>query len=124
MTSRLLALACLLVVTCSAETTRHRAVSLSMLPTLRVGQEYVCDWARDGFDKLTKGDIVVYRSQSGALICHRVFKRMGDAWWPRGDNNPLPDREYVTRENFRARVVEILPTAQPDAGFAKGRNHE
>jgi signal peptidase I len=63
------------------------------------------------FVNLRQGDIVIYRSVSGAPIIHRLYEQHGSRWLVLGDNNGGIDHEAVTSENFLGRVCAIFYTS-------------
>jgi signal peptidase I len=81
----------------------------SMKPTL--DESSVVTVEKVGFGQLRQGDIVIYRSVSGAPIVHRLFEQQGQRWLVLGDNNGTIDREAVTEGNLIGRVCAIFYTA-------------
>ncbi|RLG92057.1 MAG: signal peptidase I [Candidatus Hecatellales archaeon] len=90
----------------------------SMLPTLHHGDIVILksvsvdELIRDF--KEGKKDIIVYRSNSGRPIIHRIHSLKYDkngnflGFIVQGDNNPLPDPEIVTPQKIIGKVVGIL----------------
>ncbi|ATC64071.1 signal peptidase I [Nibricoccus aquaticus] len=81
----------------------------SMKPTL--DESSVVTVEKVPFSALRQGDIVIYRSASGAPVIHRLYEQSGDAWLVLGDNNPAIDREAVRPANLLGRVCAIFYTA-------------
>jgi signal peptidase I len=75
---------------------------------------------KEPFENVTVRDIVLYVSETGQMIVHRVMeKRKDGSLWTLGDNNHRPDREYVTKKNYIGKVCSVvyyrgtaLPTGQ------------
>ena len=63
------------------------------------------------WEKLHKGDIVVYRNSSGIAVIHRLYELHADLWYVLGDNNASVDREMVSGGNLIGRVCAIFYTA-------------
>lgn len=81
----------------------------SMKPTL--DESSVVTVEKVSFQELRRGDIIIYRSASGAPVIHRLYEQSGDSWLVLGDNNAAIDREAVTGRNFLGRVCAIFYTA-------------
>jgi signal peptidase I len=81
----------------------------SMKPTL--DESSVVAVEKVPFAQLRQGDIVIYRSGSGAPIIHRLYEQHGNRWLVLGDNNGSIDREAVTEANFVGRVCAIFYTS-------------
>lgn len=81
----------------------------SMKPTL--DESSVVTVEKIGFAELRRGDIVIYRSVTGAPVIHRLYQQSGDRWLVLGDNNPAIDREAVCSANLLGRVCAIFYTA-------------
>lgn len=81
----------------------------SMKPTL--DESSVVTVEKVAFSQLRRGDIVIYRSISGAPVIHRLYEQSGDSWIVLGDNNPAIDRESVRAANLLGRVCAIFYTA-------------
>jgi len=64
------------------------------------------------FGELEAGDLVVYRSRTGAPIIHRLYKRTGEQWLVLGDALGSIDPETVTAENYTARVAALFYTSR------------
>ena len=83
-------------------------ISESMLPTYKVGDiAYVLKIK--SFDNIKVGDVVEYVSDNNYLISHRVISISDKGLMVKGDNNKKADKEYVTKENFRGKVVFRIP---------------
>ena len=85
------------------------APSGSMLPTL--DETSIVTVEKVSVDRLSRGDIVVYRNASGEAVIHRLYERHDDCWFVLGDNNASIDRETVSAGNFLGRVCAIFYTA-------------
>jgi len=81
----------------------------SMKPTL--DESSVVTVEKISFSELRRGDIVIYRSASGAPVIHRLYEQSGDSWLVLGDNNPAIDREAVRAGNLLGRVCAIFYTS-------------
>jgi signal peptidase I len=66
------------------------------------------------YDELKLGDVVTYYdSELKINVVHRLVERRGDKFWSRGDHNPSMDKIYVTRENYRRRLVGVIYMDRP-----------
>jgi signal peptidase I len=81
----------------------------SMKPTL--DESSVVTVEKIPFSELRRGDIVIYRSSSGAPVIHRLYDQSGDSWLVLGDNNSSIDREAVRAGNLLGRVCAIFYTS-------------
>jgi len=64
---------------------------------------------KEPFENITVRDIVLYVSEEGRMIVHRVMeKRKDGSLWTLGDNNHRPDREYVTKKNYVGKVCSVV----------------
>jgi hypothetical protein len=85
----------------------------SMLPVLPEFSVQRVDTSPEAFNRIQLGSIVVFRDPSSPTgrTCHYVFEKRGPGvWWPRGANkrtNRLPDRVYVTRDNFVGLLLDV-----------------
>ena len=86
----------------------------SMKPTL--DENSVVAVEAVAFDQLRTGDIVIYRSLSGAPIVHRLYEKVHGCWFVLGDNNARVDREAVTEANLLGRVCAIFYTSSGSRG--------
>ena len=64
--------------------------------------------AVDGFSGIAVGDVVVYRSEQGSLVVHRVVAREGDTLTTQGDANDSPDAP-LNLSQVLAVVVAVVP---------------
>lgn len=57
-------------------------------------------------------DIIAYEADDGMLISHRAvgYDSGRDAWIMKGDANPIPDNEPVSKSRMRYRIVAIIYT--------------
>jgi signal peptidase I len=122
MTSRLLALTCLLVVTCSAEVRTITVLDTgSMKPVLRGGERLEVvhvPWA-----SLRVGMVVVFQpTWRDGWVVHRIVGHEGKRWITKGDNVLWRDPGYLIEDRYVG-CVEVdrrsQLTERPDAGFAK-----
>lgn len=59
------------------------------------------------------GDVVMYQTKSGNRpVLHRVVDAAGNTYRTRGDANPRPDRNPVTRDAVRGVAVRVLKTSR------------
>ena len=65
----------------------------SMEPTI-MPEEYVLSHTTS-FDKVDVGDIIIYKSETGRFIIHRVISKFEDYLICKGDNNPIEDSEKI-----------------------------
>ena len=64
---------------------------------------------KEPFENITVRDIVLYVSEKGSMVVHRVMeKRKDGSLWTLGDNNSRPDREYVTAKNYIGKVCSVV----------------
>lgn len=58
------------------------------------------------FEKLKEQDVIVFQS-GDILVIHRVIKINEDgSLQTQGDNNDDPDKEFVTKENYQAKMIK------------------
>lgn len=76
----------------------------SMLPLIRGGTDYVTLAALP--DKLSVGDIILYRRKNGQAVLHRLIKKRGDRFYFCGDHQRVAE-SGITRDMMTARVVKI-----------------
>jgi hypothetical protein len=71
------------------------------------------------FEELRLGDVVTFTHPKLQVdVAHRIVEKRGDSFWTRGDHNSSMDNIYVTRENFRRRLVGVIylkPETNPSA---------
>ena len=64
---------------------------------------------KEPFENISVRDIVLYMSEKGQLIVHRVMeKRKDGSLWTLGDNNHRPDNEYVTSKKYVGKVCSVV----------------
>jgi hypothetical protein len=108
-----LLLALLLPITGFCDVLTMTPMGPSMLPVLPEFSVQRVDTSPEAFNRIQLGSIVVFRDPSSPTgrTCHYVFEKRGPGvWWPRGANkrtNRLPDRVYVTRENFVGLLLDV-----------------
>jgi signal peptidase len=79
----------------------------SMRPAMRTGDIVV--FVRP--HTLRVGDVVVYESGGSSRVIHRVHSVDGtDTVRTRGDANSVADREPLSAEFVRGRIVAVVPT--------------
>lgn len=106
-------LALLLPITAFCGVERQICRGPSMLPVLPEFSVQRVDTSPEAFDRITIGSIVVFRDPSSPTgrTSHAVFRKMGkNTWWTHGVNKRvcrLPDRVYVTRENFVGLLLDV-----------------
>ncbi len=66
------------------------------------------------WEDLEAGQVVAYKSSTGVVIVHRLIHSYGESWLIQGDNNPVPDSEYVTRQNLVGVIYGSLPSSALD----------
>ena len=80
------------------------------------------------YDTVKTEDIIVYKTEDGKYICHRVTRITEEGLITKGDNNRVADDHVVTSANFIGKVTgftNLLPeflafAAAPNfAGFIK-----
>jgi len=78
----------------------------SMQPHIPAGEGVVawCMIERCDFRLLSKGDLVVFRTEDGNVV-HQLANLTSAGWTASGLNNPSYDFTKVTNSNFVGRVV-------------------
>lgn len=85
----------------------------SMLPVLPEFSVQRVDTSPQAFNRIQLGSVVVFRDPSSpsGRTSHYVFEqRKPGVFWTRGYNRKvcrLPDRVYVTRENFVGLLLDV-----------------
>lgn len=69
----------------------------SMEPTIKQGDTII--FKKTSYNSLEVGDIIVYKSNTGRYIIHRIVEITEDGLILKGDNNPTIDSEIV-KENM------------------------
>lgn len=69
-------------------------------------------------EKLKMGDVVVYYSESGALLLGRINGKAGDAFMVQGDSVAVPYSERLTADNVLGRIAFQLPMFGRVSSFA------
>ena len=77
-----------------------------MEPTIHA-DEYVL-FHQATFDTVDVGDIVIYRSESGRFIIHRIIEKNNEYLICKGDNNPVADSENIYPEMVRGKYIKTL----------------
>lgn len=62
-------------------------------------------------ERYGSGDVVAYRTKSGATILHRIIRRVGDGYVLQGDHNSWVDPYLPTREEMLGRLQRRIPKA-------------
>lgn len=78
----------------------------SMEPYIMAG-DYVL-FKETTFSECGYNDVIVYRSESGMYIIHRIEEVHDGYFIVKGDNNVLPDDEHVTPEKVYAKYVTTI----------------
>ncbi len=93
--------------------TLYPAVGTSMEPTIAEGDSVAV--IPIGTDRMSVGDIIVYRSPLPALngeyplVAHRIVEIRGDIIHTRGDNRTAIDPFDVTPDHIQGKVMFIIP---------------
>jgi len=90
---------------------------ISMHPTIENGDLIIIDWTR--FENLKVGDIIVFkRPLLNDKVVHRIIEVKtvnGErVFVTKGDNNQIPDPNYVKSDNYIGRYIGVRI---PYAGF-------
>lgn len=89
---------------------RFTIVSPSMEPVVSVGSVIWVD-TKYSFDKLSEGDIIVYKSDISTKgtknVVHRVFKKTDSYILCKGDKNDFVDKILITKKNYIGKVETI-----------------
>ena len=81
----------------------------SMEPTINAG-DYVLFKATT-FEEVNVDDIIIYRSNTGRFIIHRIIEKTNEYIICQGDNNPIADSENIYPDMVRGiyiNKVEVL----------------
>ncbi len=78
----------------------------SMEPTIKAG-DYVM-FKSTSFEEVIEKDIIVYRSESGRFIIHRVIEKNNEYIICKGDNNPVADEEHITSDMIIGKYVKTV----------------
>jgi len=78
----------------------------SMEPTIHA-DDYVL-FHEANFDNVGVGDIIIYRSNSGRFIIHRIIEKTNDYIICQGDNNPIPDSENIYPDMIRGKYIKTI----------------
>lgn len=76
----------------------------SMLPNIKSGSRVYTDNSVK-LNELRSGDIVVFQAE-GNFVVHRFYRKYS-AFYTKGDNNPLKDRNYINEKTLVGKVVKI-----------------
>lgn len=99
-------------------TVRIRPIGNSMLPLIHAGRDTVCLF-KAAPEKLTVGDLVLYRRKYGALVLHRIILKKNGQFYLSGDNNfeiegPLSPEQIIgvateiTRAGRKIKTTDFL----------------
>ena len=81
----------------------------SMLPLYKDCTLIVLE--RRPLDSLKPGMTIVYKSAEGGPVAHALVERTQDGWVAQGLNNPEPDAQLVTDQNYVGVVVRAYELA-------------
>lgn len=79
---------------------------ISMNPLLHVGDLAVVREQRT----YNVGDIVLYQSEIGAQVLHRIVAKSGNTFTLKGDNNSFEDSEHPTNEQVIGKYLFMAPS--------------
>ncbi len=79
----------------------------SMEPAVSVGDVLLIE--SDPGNTLSQRSIVVFERDDGASVAHRVFSVEGDEFVTKGDANPSPDTERITRADIKGVARVLVP---------------
>lgn len=83
-------------------------LSGSMEPTLHVGSLSFIN-KNYSYDKVEKDDIIAFKTDTGALVAHRVHEIENKEFITKGDANENPDVANVTKLNYIGLNVFNIP---------------
>ena len=83
-------------------------MSGSMEPEIATGSVIFVASSAD-FDDVVAGDVICYRSESGAMVSHRAITVTEDGIETKGDANRISDGISVTEDNFIGTEVFSIP---------------
>lgn len=63
---------------------------------------YTASW-----DSLEQGDIITFQTTGGTFVTHTIISRDGAHITTKGENVLVPDAGWVTRDNYKYKVVSI-----------------
>jgi len=69
------------------------------------------------YNELKRGQTALYRAKSQNVVAHLLVARVRDGWRVQGLNNPTPDQEAVSPDNF---VGVVIAAFQPLASSSQG----
>lgn len=90
--------------------------SVSYVPTDSMENEIMTGdyviFKKTDFSEINVNDVVIYRSKTGdmegRLIIHRVIEEYDNYFVTQGDNNPIPDEEYITSDMVVGKYIRVL----------------
>lgn len=78
----------------------------SMEPTIHANS-YVLSHSTS-FDKVDVGDIIIYKSETGRFIIHRIIAKTSEYIICQGDNNPIADSEKIYPDMVRGEYIKTI----------------
>jgi len=83
----------------------------SMEPDIMPGDIVIVD--KVGGSSINVGDVVMYYSEDGIYITHRVIEKSElegvEQFVTKGDNNPCADQKSVSSEQIQGRIIATIP---------------
>jgi len=83
-------------------------MSGSMEPEIPTGSLCLVNSQAD-FYKITKGDVIAFKTQEGTLVTHRVIDVSEEGLETKGDANEVTDGYTTTPENFCGETIGAIP---------------
>lgn len=80
------------------------ATGTSMFPFIREGE--VCRFVSMDRENVKRGDILLYQSNQGQLIAHRLIHKAGDLYQCKGDSN-LGNDDWVSSGQLIGKMVYV-----------------
>ncbi|WLR49459.1 signal peptidase I [Halobacillus litoralis] len=80
------------------------ATGTSMYPLIREGD--ICRFVSLDYENLKKGDILLYQSDHGQLIAHRLIYKSGDSYLCKGDSN-LGNDDWVYSDQLIGKMLYV-----------------
>ncbi len=82
----------------------------SMEPNIKTGSWVFFNQPK--FETLKVNDVIIYRANDGVmkgqLIIHRIIEKTSDGFKLQGDNNPTPDKQIVTKQDYYGKHVKSI----------------
>lgn len=89
------------------ETVRMIGVGNSMSPFLKDGRDFIDLIAVSPETKLSKNDVILYRSHEGKYVLHRIHEVTKEGYYPVGDGN-ITVEPLLESENIYLKAVGFL----------------